>query len=170
MGSGQNGGGGRPWAHLLSKATKITTIFKTTFVENNLKTNCIKKEPQWDAWEEWRRGIIKPPTLTHKFEGNHNCRGSHQGVRNPGPTFGSRRSCTRRTSPQDNWLWRPVGLAFWRAVGDWETETLLLKGAYTVSHALRPREEDVLWKKPGSDPPVELEVALRDAGGLNLGI
>ena len=88
-----------------------------------------------------------PEWVTHKWEDNYNCRGSTQGARGPSPTLGSpaQGSCTRKTSPQNIWLWSPVGLTFRRARGLWEIETPLLKGAHRTSHAPGPRAEAVIF-------------------------
>ena len=99
-----------------------------------------------------------PRLVINKWEENYNCRGSLQGARRPRPTLGSLGplSWTRKTGPQNVWLWRSVGITFGRARGLWQTETPLLKDAHKISHVLGPRAEAVIWKEPGSDPLANL--------------
>ena len=91
----------------------------------------MRKEPQQDKKQgEQRPSTGKthvPQWVTHKLEGNYNCRGSPQGARGLSPTLGSlaQGSCAGKISPQNAWLWRLVGLTFGRAGGLWETETPL---------------------------------------------
>lgn len=47
------------------------------------------------------------------------------------------------------WLWRPIGLIFWRSKELWEIETLLWKGAHKIFYDLGPKAEAVIWKEPG---------------------
>ena len=56
----------------------------------------------------------------------------------PGDPLGT---CTRKMSPHNIWLWRPVGFTLGRAGGLWKTETLLLKGSHVNSLALSTSTE-----------------------------
>lgn len=51
------------------------------------------------------------------------------------------RTYTRKMSPHNIWLWRPVGFTLGRAGGLWKTETLLLKGSHVNSLALSTSTE-----------------------------
>ena len=114
-------------------------------------------------------GIVKtytPRWATHKWENNYNCRCSPQGPRGLNLTYVSlaQGSCTRKMSPQNVWLWRPVGLTFSRPRGLWEIETPLLEGAHKISHVLGPRARAVIWKEPGSYPSADLGESTGQAG------
>ena len=67
-------------------------------------------------------------------------------------------------SPQNVWLWRSSGLNYQRAIRPWERETPFLKGAHKISYTPGAREEAVIWKDPGSDPPTDLRNSPGEAG------
>ena len=102
-----------------------------------------------------------------KWENNYNCRYSAQELRGLNLTQGSPAQgfCTGKMSPQNVWLWRPVGLTFRRPRGLWEIETPLLEGIHRISHILRPRARTVTWKEPGSYPSTGLGESTGQAGG-----
>ena len=60
---------------------------------------------------------------------------------------------------------------FGRARGLWAIETAVLKGAYKIAHAPRPRAEALIWNETGSDPPADLGELLdrQEATGLHPG-
>ena len=74
-------------------------------------------------------------------------------------------SHTRKTSTQNIWFWKPVGLTFRRAGGLKETETLLLKGVCKNSFTPSTSTEAAIWKAPGSDQLADLGEPPREAGG-----
>ena len=59
---------------------------------------------------------------------------------------------TGKTSSQNAWLWRLVGLGYGRQEGPLETKTLLLKGMHKILHTLKTqlRNSDLkgAWLKP----------------------
>ena len=103
-------------------------------------------------------------SMTHRWEANHNCRGSskERGVWAPywalqpgGPALG--RQAARTLGASRACFWETQ-----RAVGN---RDCTLKVAHKISHALRPRVEAVIWRELGSDPFVDLRDPLREAGG-----
>ena len=79
---------------------------------------------------------------------SHRSGGSESHVRLPG--LGS---STRKMRHQNIWLWRSSGLNCRSPTRLAGAETLLLKGTYEISHALRPRAKAVIWWEPGPDLP-----------------
>lgn len=71
---------------------------------------------------------------THKREEPHKSRASLWGARGVCPTSGTLTlgTCSRKISPQNVWLWKPIELMSTRSKGLPGTEVLLLKG-YTDS-------------------------------------
>ena len=100
-----------------------------------------------------------PGWATHKLENKLYCRSSSTGVRPlspmsvplPQPWW----SCTRNTSPQSIWLWRPAELNFGHPKELRGIETLLLKGTENFTHS-GTQGKAVIWQEPGSDLPVGL--------------
>ena len=94
--------------------TKITTIYRATIDENDLKTSR-KDFPQLKIQRRNHREMgrrsgdtvesrfIPLGQAIHKQENNHNCRGSPQGVRGLSPALGSPAwgSCTGEMSPRN---------------------------------------------------------------------
>ena len=89
-----------------------------------------KERTTWRWLEGQRCGIVKthtPRWATHNQEENTIAKvlSKEQGVQAPhqSPQPGS--FCTKKTSPWNIWLWRPVQLTFRRARGLWEIDSTL---------------------------------------------
>ena len=157
---------GRPWAHLLPRAPKLTAIYRATIDEKDLKTSrkdllklklyrrkhnktgsrgrdAVRSRPKpLGGWSTNGRIIRIAEILPEKW-----------GVRAPhwAPPLGR---CAPRISGFEDQQGLVRGLL--------ETETSLLKGVHKMPPALRHRAEAVIWKKPGLDP---LEQPPGDTGG-----
>ena len=129
-----------------SKLQHLSLQMTWRTAEQIFKTKDIKKRPHQDRWEGQRHGLFRthtPVVAIHKQKGYHNHGGPPWGMRGPSlmsgsPTWGT---CTRKMSPHNVWLWKPVGLTSRRARGLWETETALLKDSCTNSLILSPNAE-----------------------------
>ena len=105
---------------------KITTTYKATIYENDLKASR-KDFPQLkissrnhnkmdrkdeDAIQAGYTGMVM-----HKWESYHNCGGSLQGTRGPNPTlvFPGKGFRNGKTGPQNVWLWKNNGACFWES-------------------------------------------------------
>ena len=113
-GIGQDGGVGRPWAHLLSRAPTSQQMTEQLLMRKTgtqQKSSATTKDTGRSNHSQMRaRGRdtlqsiplpLTPRRATHTRENDCNCRGSSQGTRGPSPALGS---CTRKTSPQSLWL------------------------------------------------------------------
>ena len=110
-----------------------------TYQKRPSTTKTIKKKPQRDEQEGQSLVIVKihtPRWATHKQMIIYNCRGSPQEVRDLSPGLGSpaQKSCARKISLQNTWLWRSAGFTFGRHRGLWETETPHLVGTYKIPY------------------------------------
>ena len=146
----QDGSVVRPWTHLLRWPNK----------ERQLNRN-----------KGWRCNLVRNQTLrsvTHKWKERYNCRVPLQGAPGLRPTLASPawRSCTGKTSLQNVWLWKPVGLPFRRDRGLQETKTTPLKGTGRSSHGPSSSKEAEVWQAPVSDPLAGFGEPIREAGGL----
>ena len=61
------------------------------------------------------------------------------------------RPYTRKTSPENICLWKPVGLTFRSPRVLWEKEAPLLRLAHKIPHTSGPRAEAKICRKSGSD-------------------
>lgn len=114
---------------------KITTTYKATIYENDLKASR-KDWPQLkisrrnhkmdrkgeDAIQSGYTGMQG----MHKWESHHNCGGLLQGARGPNPTLGflGKGFCNGKTGPQNVWLWKNSRAGAWESQTAVETETV----------------------------------------------
>lgn len=145
---GRDGRVGRPLLISPHRHTKMTTIYRATIYEKDLRTSR-KDSPQINTQRRNHNKIgagaetpysqdphsqVGHPPGTWFWEDNHNCRHALQGARAlslvlGSPTWGS---CTGKTRTQNVWLWKALALAYGRARGLQETEAPIFISKITI--------------------------------------